>query len=284
MMAARNLAAVIGYPVSHSLSPILHKLWLDECGIDGDYIALSVEPHALSRTLPTLRDAGFLGLSVTAPHKEAVFSLADDLDSPSRTCGAVNLIVFQPDGRIEGRNTDAAGLAASLAEEIGIEYVNNRISVVVGAGGAARAAVVALDQLGVSEIRILARNPARAQTLLDQMARNIRASLTAMKWLDWDQAAKEASILLNATSAGMFGKPGLDLSLDPLPPAAAVYDLVYAPLQTALVRNAQARGHLSANGLGMLIHQAVPAFAAFYGVTPSITPALRAKLEKTLAK
>ncbi|HTK79614.1 MAG TPA: shikimate dehydrogenase [Rhizomicrobium sp.] len=279
-----KLAGIIGYPIVQSLSPLLHRYWLEEYGVSGEYVPLAAAPNALSKTVRALQDAGFVGLNVTLPHKEAAYSAAHQLDNAARSCGAANLILFHSGGRIEGRNTDATGLAASLVEEIGIEYFENKSVVLLGAGGAARAAVLALDQMGVGEIRVLGRSLSRVEALRGQMGHTVKTPVVAWSWRDWPRAAKDSFAVLNATSGGMFGKPVLDLPLDPLPKRAAVYDLVYNPLETNLLKEAQLRGNRSANGLGMLIHQAIPAFAAFYGVTPSATPALRAKLEKALAQ
>ncbi len=284
MSVGSKLAGVVGWPVAHSLSPLLHRYWLEEHGIRGDYIALSLESSTFSVGLAFLQRVGFVGVNVTVPYKEAAFALAHHIDDAARLCGAVNLILFHAGGQIEGRNTDVAGLRASLAEEFEEECLKGNIAVILGAGGAARAAVLALDRLGVSEIRILSRNLSRARRLEEEMHRGVRARLNATGWPEWATAAKDASILLNATNAGMADRSfALDLSLDQLPQSAAVYDLVYNPLKTGLLTDAQARGHRAVNGLGMLMHQAVPAFAAFYGVTPAVTPALRARLEKALA-
>lgn len=271
-----RLAGVIGWPVAHSLSPKLHGFWLREYGIDGIFAPLPVRREDFARAVEGLMRAGFSGLSVTIPHKEAAFSIAHSTDDAARNAGAANLLLFKDGGRIEARNTDAAGLVASLAGE----DLRGKTAVIAGAGGAARAALLALDQMGAREIRIVNRNPARAETL----ARSIKVSaqVVPVLWSDWEKAAGGAALLVNATSAGMTGNPPLDLPLAPLPKSAAVCDIVYNPLQTPLLKAARARGHRTIDGLGMLMHQAVPAFAAFYGVTPQVTPELRSELEKAL--
>ena len=276
-----KLAGVIGDPVSHSLSPRLHTHWLGIYGVDGAYVPLHVPRHAFALALNGLRAACFAGVNVTVPHKEAAFAVAHRLDASALATGAVNLLVFDGD-HIEGRNTDVAGLAESLAESLGAHGLRDRPVAVLGAGGAARAAVLALDELGASEIRVVARNTARAASLAGALGSSTAAKLKSLAWADWPAAAMDIALLLNATSAGMRGKPPLELSLDPLPSNAAVCDIVYNPLETELLAMARARGHMVVDGLGMLMHQAIPSFEAFYGVKPEITTTLRRHLEEVL--
>ncbi|HTQ13206.1 MAG TPA: shikimate dehydrogenase [Rhizomicrobium sp.] len=269
-----KLAGVIGWPVAHSLSPRLHAFWLAAHGIDGAYVPLPVRREDFARVVDALRRAGFVGVNVTVPHKEAGFALAQDLDAAARAAGAANLLVFRG-GRIEGRNTDAAGLAASLGEELGKAAVSGKDVAILGAGGAARAAVLAMDQLGARSIRLVARNRGRGEALLPS------ANISVHDWND-PAALAGAELLVNATSAGMDGRPAPGVALDALPVAAVVCDLVYNPLDTDFLRAARARGHRTVDGLGMLMHQAVPAFEAFFGERPRVTPALRAELRKAL--
>ncbi len=277
-----RLAGVVGWPVGHSLSPRLHGFWLREHGLDGAYVPLPVRPEDFARVIDGLRRAGFAGVNVTIPHKQAAFALCHDVDEAARDAGAVNLLVFKESGRIEGRNTDAAGLAASLLAGLGGESVRGKRAVLIGAGGAARAGILALAALGISDIRILARNASSAEALVREFGARVSAQLAPALWSDWDKIAGDAALIVNATSAGMAGNAPLDLALEALPKTAAVCDIVYNPLDTPLLKSARARGHICIDGLGMLMHQAVPAFAAFYGVTPSVTPALRAELEQAL--
>jgi shikimate dehydrogenase len=277
-----KLAGVVGWPVAHSLSPRLHGYWLDAHAVDGAYIPLAVRREDFARVIQSLRDSGFAGVNVTVPHKEAAFAIANELDTAAQIAGAANLLLFHEDGKILGRNTDAMGLAASLLEALGKNALNGKIAVLLGSGGAARAAILALAQSGVCEIRIVARNIARAKTLSDELAPHTKIPLQAFDWKDWPKAADGAGILVNATSAGMSGNAVMDLSLDPLPVNAVVTDLVYNPLETELLKAAKARGNRAVDGLGMLMHQAVPAFEAFYGERPQVTPALRTELKKGL--
>jgi shikimate dehydrogenase len=276
------LAGVIGFPIAHSLSPRLHRFWLEELGISGAYVPLAVTREDFSRAIDGLRHAGFVGVNVTVPHKQAAHALAHAVEENARETGAANLLMFQPGGTIHARNTDVDGLCASLSEEIGIDRSRGRIVVLLGAGGAARAAVLALDLLGAREIRVLNRDAARATALATEFGAQVSAKLIPLPWEEWNTAASGAALLVNATNGGMAGSRPLDVSTDRLPPEAAVYDLVYNPIKTELVKDARRRGLLAANGLGMLMHQAVPAFEAFFGVTPKVTPALRAHLEAAL--
>ncbi len=281
MSGHARIAGIIGWPVGHSLSPSLHAFWLREHGVDGAYVPLAVARETFTTALDGLRAARFVGVNVTNPHKVAAFALADTVDDAARMAGAANLLMFR-DGMIEARNTDIEGLAASLSEALGADAMRGQTVVILGAGGATRGAVVALDRLGAKEIRVVARNVVPAETLVAQLHAAMTGRLVSAPWTDWPQAAQGAALLVNATSGGLAGATTLDLPLTPLPADAAVCDIVYNPLETPLLKDARARGHRTIDGLGMLMHQAVPAFAAFYGVTPRVTSALRAELERAL--
>jgi shikimate dehydrogenase len=276
-----KLAGVVGWPVAHSLSPRLHSYCIEQGGLDAAYVPLAVRPEDFAAAINGLRLSGFCGVNVTVPHKEAAFALAERCDAAAEIAGAANILLFAESG-VEARNTDAAGLAASLSESLGPNAVKGRAAVILGAGGMARAAVCALSELGASEIRILNRNKARAESLAAALASRTKTKLSAAGLEGWAQAAGDARLLVNATSAGMKGAPALDLKLDALPADAAVFDAVYNPLETELLARAKARGLRTVDGLGMLMHQAVPAFAAFFGVEPEVTPALRRVLEEAL--
>lgn len=278
-----KLAGVIGWPVAHSLSPRLHAYWLREHKIDGAYVPLAVRREDFAVVIDALRRAGFAGVNVTVPHKEAALALAHEADETARAAGAANLLLFRPDGRIEARNTDVFGLMQSLHEELDAKAFRGNPVVILGAGGAARAAVLALDRLGAAEIRIVSRNLGRAEALASMLKDRVTAPIRCFAWNEWAQAAGHATLLVNATSAGMRGGPPLDISIEDLPAGASVCDLIYNPLETELLKRARARGLKAINGLGMLMHQAVPAFEAFYGVRPAVTEELRAELEKAPA-
>jgi shikimate dehydrogenase len=280
-MSNGRLAGVIGWPVHHSLSPILHSYWLRLHGLAGAYVALPVAPENFGRCVAALPLMGFAGANVTVPHKQAAFALCSALDEDARATGAVNTLVFE-NGAIRGLNTDVRGFAASLAENLGVDAAKAGPVAVLGAGGAARAVLLALARAGAPEIRLVNRTKARAEALVNSL--KLSAAVKLVEWGDWGAAFAGAGLLVNTTSLGMTGKPPLELSLDALPEQAAVADIVYNPLETGLLRDAWARGHRTMGGLGMLMHQAAPAFAAWFGVTPAVTDELRAELVKALAR
>jgi shikimate dehydrogenase len=273
-------AGVIGWPVDHSLSPILHGFWLKQYGIDGRYEKIAAAPEDFAATIKRLRDEGYAGVNVTVPHKEAAFKLADSNDEVAKSARASNLLVFRQRS-VEGRNTDAYGLMASLKENIGT--LDGASAVLLGAGGAARGAILSLDQLDAAMIHLLNRGAAKARSLAAALGPHVKAKIVPQGLDAWKDAAHGAALVINATSAGMGGNPPLGLDLSALPQDAAVCDMVYSPLETPLLKDAKARGLRTIDGLGMLMHQALPSFEAFFGVRPEVTPGLRAELEKALA-
>lgn len=282
LSGSARLAGVIGWPVTHSLSPALHGYWLAEHGIDGAYVPLAMPPEEFGWNVVALRRMGFRGVNVTVPHKEAAFALSETLDEEARIAGAVNLLVFGD--TIEGHNTDIYGLSASLVDALGKDCLKGRNAAVLGAGGAARAAILSLAKMGAREIRIFNRTPQRAAALAQRLAAALKHPVTGGGTDTWPAAAADTTLVVHTTSAGLKGTASLDLALDGLPKDAAVCDIVYNPLETELLKRAKAAGFKTVDGLGMLMHQAVPSFAAFYGVTPKVTPALRQVLEKALGR
>jgi shikimate dehydrogenase len=282
LTGSTKLAGIIGWPVAQSLSPRLHGYWLHELAIDGAFVPLAVRPEDFSTVVVGLQKAGFSGVSVTVPHKEAAFALCHDCDPPAQAAGAVNLLILHAGGRIEGRNTDAPGLAAALRGELADATLRGKQAVVLGAGGAARAAVVALEELGVGEIRIVNRSRARADQLAAALVPRVTSKIVVFDAVDWPSAAREAALIVHATSAGMKGAASLDVSLDSVPRTSVICDVVYNPLETPLLARARRAGFKTIDGLGMLMHQAVPAFGAFYGQEPKVTPGLRTFLQEAL--
>ena len=280
-MSAGKLAGVIGWPVHQSLSPAMHSYWLRRHELAGAYVALPIAPENFARCVAALPLMGFAGANVTVPHKQAAFALSSTLDEDARATGAVNTLVFE-DGAIRGLNTDVRGFTASLSESLGADAARAGPVVVLGAGGAARAVLLALVRAGAPEIRLVNRTKTRAEVLANSLKPS--AAVKLVEWGDWNTAFEGARLFVNTTSLGMTGKAPLDLSLDALPKEAAVADIVYNPLETALLREARTRGHRTMDGLGMLMHQAVPAFAAWFGVTPAVTDELRAELVKALPR
>lgn len=273
-----KLAGVMGWPVAHSRSPRLHSYWLAHYGIEGAYVPLPVAPGRVGDALRGLSALGFAGCNVTIPHKLDALRLVDRVDPQATKIGAVNTVVVEKDGTLLGFNTDGYGFVESLRDVRKGWKANAGPAVVLGAGGGARAIVIALIAVGATEIRLLNRTTERAQELS-------AAAGSQVKVLPWEKRAEAldgAALLVNSTSQGMVGQPPLDIRLDALPATALVCDIVYNPLVTPLLASARARGNAIADGLGMLMHQARPAFKAFFGVMPEVTAGLRKAIEATL--
>lgn len=265
------LAGVLGWPVGHSRSPRLHGFWLDRYGIDGAYLPLPVRPEDFADVVKALPRMGFAGANVTIPHKEAALAAVDVLDPVARRIGAVNTLVVRADGRLEGRNTDGFGFLANLKQNCPDWQAAAGPAVVIGAGGAARAVCVALLDDTAPEIRLINRTAERAEALAADLGPNV----TVIDWAHRGAALAEANLLVNTTSLGMIGQPALDLDLTVLPVSALVNDIVYAPLETDLLRRAAAQGNRVVDGIGMLLHQARPGFEAWFGRSPEVTSELR---------
>jgi len=266
-----RVAGVMGWPVAHSRSPRLHGYWLRIYGIDGAYVPLPVQPVHFAAALRALPMLGFAGVNVTVPHKEAALGVVDRSDPTARRIGAVNTVVVAPDGTLDGRNSDGFGFVENLRAGVPSWSAAAGPAVLLGAGGAARAIAVALLDAGAPEIRIVNRTIERAERL----SKDIGGPLRIHDWADRTGALADAALLVNTTTLGMSGQPPLVLALDRLPTGAVVNDIVYSPLQTELLAAAKARGNAVVDGLGMLLHQARPGFAAWFGVEPAVTPELR---------
>ena len=274
-----KLAGVIGWPVGHSSSPRLHGYWLEHYGIDGAYVPLGVDPANFERVLRVLPLLGFVGVNVTVPHKEAALAAVDVVEPLAQRIGAVNTVIVRRDGGLEGRNSDAYGFLENIKTAVPGWDAASGPAVVLGAGGAARAVCAALVGGGAPEVRVVNRTAARAEAL----AAAIGGPCRVRPWSERCGVLDGAGLLVNATTLGMTGQPPLDLDLDRLPTAAVVNDVVYAPLETALLKMAARRGNRTVDGLGMLLHQARPGFKAWFGVEPEVTLALRAFLSQDLA-
>jgi len=272
-----GLAGIIGMPVAHSRSPVVHNYWLEEHGLPGRYVLLPVKPERLADALKGLVALGFRGVNVTTPHKQAVMPLLDHVDPMATKIGAVNTIVVEPDGTLRGFNNDGNGFLQSLRDEKADWKPDDGPIVVVGAGGASRAILVALASQGAKEIRLVNRTRETADTL----AHLLGGPIEVVPWEQRAQALAGAATLINATTQGSAGKPPLDLPLDTLPRDAIVGDAIYVPQETPLLAAARARGNRTVNGLGMLLNQARPAFQAWFGPLPTITPGLRRAIAAT---
>lgn len=271
------LAGVMGWPVAHSRSPAIHNHWIAQYGLRGAYVPLPVRPENLEEAVRGLRALGFAGCNVTVPHKVGAMALMDELHPVARRMAAVNTIVVREDGSLYGMNNDGAGWVQSLRDADPAWRGDAGPALVLGAGGAARAIVVALLDEGLPEVRLTNRTRERAEAL----AQEFGAKVKVVDWQERNAAMAGASLLVNTTTQGMHGQPALDVALDDLPGSALVSDLVYIPQETPLLAAARLRGHRTVGGLGMLINQARPAFQAWFGVMPEVTPALRAAVQAT---
>lgn len=274
------LAGVMGWPIAHSRSPKIHNHWFAQYGIEGCYAPLPVEPGRLEAALRAMPALGFAGCNLTIPHKETALRFVDHVDESAARIGAVNCVVVEKNGELTGHNYDGYGFIASLHEAVPGWRAASAPCVVIGAGGGARAIVHGLLDAGAQEIRLFNRTFERAQIL----AADFGPRVSALPWSQREAGLAGAGLVVNATSQGMVGQPPLDLSLSALPKSksALVADIVYAPLETPLLAAARAHGATPVDGLGMLLHQARPAFRDWTGVMPDATPALRAMIVATL--
>ena len=272
---AAKIAGVAGWPIGHSLSPALHGYWIAEHKLDAAYVPIAVRPEDFADAFKALPKLGFRGLNVTLPHKEVANGLVDERDFAADVTGAVNTVCFVG-GRVLGQNTDVFGFAESLRES-GVTSLASKVVVVLGAGGAARGVIAAVFSLGAQHVYVVNRTSERAQALAAHFAgRAIAEPMEALPAL-----LANTDLLVNATSLGMVGQPPLEVDLKPMG-QGAVADIVYRPLETPLLAQARARGLRTVDGLGMLLHQARPGFAAWFGVEPQVTAALRAHLVSIL--
>ncbi|MCG8510715.1 MAG: shikimate dehydrogenase [Rhodospirillales bacterium] len=267
-----RVAAIIGWPVGHSLSPRLHGFWLEKYEIDGAYVPLAIHPDNFETAFRSLAALGFAGTNVTLPHKEQALACVDVADDEARRIGAANTITVREDGSLHGGNSDAFGFRENLIAELPGWDPKAAPAVVVGAGGSARAICVALMDLGVPEIRLVNRTASRAESL----ARDLGGPFSMIPWENRAAVLDGAGLLVNTTAMGMSGNPPLDLDLGGLPPEAVVTDIVYTPLETPLLAAARNRGNPVVDGMGMLLHQGRPGFAKWFGVEPEVTEDLRA--------
>jgi shikimate dehydrogenase len=267
-------AGVIGWPIEHSRSPTIHRHWLRELGIAGTYEKFAVRPEAFRAFVETIGEDGFAGANVTAPHKEAAFRACERLTPVAEALGAVNTL-WREDGRLWGDNTDVFGFLANLDGTAPGWAERGRLAVVIGAGGAARGIVYALISRGFDRVAVVNRTQARAEAL----AEHFGPPTAAIAWDDLPREMGQADLLVNASTLGMVGQPALSLDISVLAADAVVADAVYVPLRTPLIEAASARGLRVVGGLGMLLHQAAPAFARWFGQRPLVTPALQALVE-----
>lgn len=265
------LAGVLGHPVAHSRSPALHGYWLRRYGLKGFYIPMDVAPGDLETVLRDLPKMGFVGVNVTLPHKEAILQIADIITDRAALIGAANTIIYRKDGKIHADNTDGSGFIANLRQNAPHWNPAAGPAAVLGAGGAARAVIAALIEVGVPEIRIANRTRPRA----DAMRSDFGAKVVVQEWVQAGAMLEDCATVVNTTSLGMTGKPDFNIRLDALPQRALVTDIVYTPLKTQLLIEAEERGNTVVDGLGMLLHQAAPGFERWFGQRPEVDEATR---------
>jgi shikimate dehydrogenase len=265
------LAGVIGHPIAHSRSPALHGYWLKRYGLKGHYIPIDIAPADLAELVRTLPRLGFVGLNVTIPHKEAILQIADIVTDRAALIGAANTLIFRKDGKIHADNTDGSGFIANLRQNAPQWNPASGPAVVLGAGGAARAVVAALIEVGVPEIHLANRTRPRA----DALRSDFGAKIHVHEWVQGANLMDDAVTVVNTTSLGMTGKPDMTVSLHRLNPHALVNDLVYTPLKTQFLIEAEERGAKVVDGLGMLLHQAAPGFERWFGLRPEVDEATR---------
>ena len=272
------LAGVMGWPVMHSRSPLLHNYWFEKYQLTGRYVPLAIEPKGLATALRALHPLGFAGCNLTIPHKQAAIELVDEVDEVAAKIGAISCVVVRPDGSLAGSNNDCYGFIHNIRQEQPAWRADAGPVAVIGAGGGSRAVCYALTQAGVREIRLINRTFARARAMADKFG----APVTAFSWDERAEALAGTTMVVNTTNQGMAGQPALDLRLDRLPLSAVAADLIYIPRETPFLAAARERGNRTVNGLGMLLHQARPAWHAWFGIEPEVTPELRALIENSL--
>jgi shikimate dehydrogenase len=275
----KRVAAVFGWPVKYSRSPLIHGYWLKEFGIDGDYVLRPVEPDSAQAFFADFANSGFVGGNVTAPHKEIAFAACARRDPAAEATGALNTVWLE-DGVLVGANTDPSGFLANFDEEVPGWDEKPGPAIVLGAGGAARAIVWALMSRGFGPVHVVNRDPARPKAIAKRLGDQVKPA----RWPDLPSLLKSARVLVNTTTLGMAGQPPLKIDLSPLPSDAVVNDIVYVPMDTGLLTAARARKLRTAGGLGMLLHQAVPGFEKWFGQRPVVTAALRALAQKSIAE
>ncbi len=265
------LAAVIGHPVAHSKSPNVHGYWLRKYGLKGHYIPMDIAPEKLADLLPRLADLGFVGANVTIPHKEKVMDIADLITDRATLIGAANTLIFRKDGRIHADNTDGYGFIENIRQAIPDWNPKSGPAVVFGAGGASRAVLASLLDVGVPQIMLTNRTRIRAEKLKEDFGNRVQV----VEWVQAGNVLEDADLVVNTTSLGMTGKPEMRVPLDGLKRGAIVNDLVYTPLRTRLLATAEGKGCRTVDGLGMLLHQAVPGFERWFGQRPVVDEDVR---------
>jgi shikimate dehydrogenase len=272
------MAGVMGWPVMHSRSPLMHNHWFAQEKLKGVYVPLAIQPENLEQALRSMHGLGFSGCNLTIPHKQQALKVVDEIDPVALKMGAISCVAVKEDGRLIGSNNDAAGFIRNVKEFQADWKANKGPIVVIGAGGGSRAVCQGLIQEGATEIRLVNRHLERAQIIQSELG----GAIQAHAWSDRADLMAGASMVVNTTSQGMVGQTPLDIQLDKLPVDALVTDIVYTPLETPFLAQARMRGNRTLNGLGMLLHQGPLGWKAWFGIEPQVTPELRKLLEQSL--
>ena len=273
------MAGVMGWPVMHSLSPLMHNHWMAQEGLAGTYVPLAIKPGEIGPALRALHPLGFAGCNLTIPHKQDAMAIVDEVDDVAKKIGAISCVVVRDDGSLFGTNNDWLGFLGNLKEAYPDWRADAGPVAVIGAGGGGRAVCHALLHEGAPEIRLINRTQARAEAVAAAFGGPIQV-------LPWDRrhdALNGVTTAINVTSQGMAGEPALDIRLDELSKSALAADIIYTPLETPFLAAARARGNPTLNGLGMLLHQGPPAWKRWFGIEPVVTADLRRKMEDSLA-
>jgi len=272
------LAGVMGWPVMHSRSPLLHNYWFKRHDLGGTYVPLAIRPEGLAAALRALPPLGFAGCNLTIPHKQLAMTIVDEVDAMAMRIGAISCVVVRADGSLSGSNNDCFGFIHNLKQEQPGWRADAGPIVVLGAGGGSRAVCYGLLQEGAREIRLVNRTLPRAKGI----AAEFGGPIESLSWEERHDALEDAAMVVNATSQGMVGQAALDIRLDKLPKTALAADIIYIPLETPFLAAACKRGNRTINGLGMLLHQGRPAWKAWFGIEPEVTAELRALVERSL--
>ncbi|MBV8538852.1 MAG: shikimate dehydrogenase [Alphaproteobacteria bacterium] len=272
------MAGVMGWPVMHSRSPMMHNYWMTQQGLAGTYVPLAIKPGTLAAALRALHPLGFSGCNLTIPHKLEAMAIVDEVDDVARKIGAISCVVVRPDGSLFGTNNDWLGFIGCVKEAHPGWRADAGPVAVIGAGGGGRAVCYALLRQGAREIRLVNRTPDKSALV----ARELGGPIRPWAWEQRHAALDGVAMVVNVTSQGMTGQPPLDLRLDRLPASALAADIVYTPLETPFLAQARSRGNRTVNGLGMLLHQGPPAWKLWFGVEPTVTAELRQRMEKSI--
>jgi shikimate dehydrogenase len=273
-----QLACVMGSPIAHSRSPLLHNYWFKQHGLAGNYVTMEVKPAGLAAALRALPSQGYAGCNLTIPLKQEAMKIVDEVDAVAKRIGAISCVIVRPDGKLAGTNNDWYGFVHNLKQEQPDWRADAGPAVVLGAGGGSRAVCYGLMQEGAQEIRLINRTYQRAKGIAEAFG----APVKPLHWEQRDACLEGAALVVNATSQGMTGQPPLDIRLDHLGKETLVADIIYSPLETPFLAAARKRGNRTVNGLGMLLHQGRPAWKAWFGIDTEVTPELRSLVERSL--